>query len=126
MGLLDEAIREHLELKRRRGGDPTEIAREEREALEPIFPVPAGPGEEAAPGGEDLDHEDALAAPEPQELPVAEPGLESPFAAEEFSSVGQETAEIDMQAVLEADELDSREQMLTDEHRMPGGAAPSA
>jgi len=34
MGLLDEAIREHLELKRRRGADPGEIAREEQEALQ--------------------------------------------------------------------------------------------
>jgi hypothetical protein len=33
MGLLDDAIREHLELKRRRGADPDEIARQEDEAL---------------------------------------------------------------------------------------------
>jgi hypothetical protein len=36
MGLLDDAIREHLELKRRRGADPTEIEREESEALGPV------------------------------------------------------------------------------------------
>lgn len=36
MGLLDDAIREHLDLKRRRGGDPTEIARMEQEALGPV------------------------------------------------------------------------------------------
>jgi hypothetical protein len=36
MGLLDDAIREHLELKRRRGADPTEVAREETEALGPV------------------------------------------------------------------------------------------
>jgi hypothetical protein len=36
MGLLDDAIREHLDLKRRRGADPTEIAREESEALGPV------------------------------------------------------------------------------------------
>ncbi|MDQ3675323.1 MAG: hypothetical protein M3401_00745, partial [Actinomycetota bacterium] len=33
MGLLDDAIREHLELKRRRGADASEISRQEREAL---------------------------------------------------------------------------------------------
>jgi hypothetical protein len=33
MGLLDDAIREHLELKRRRGADPEEVARQEDEAL---------------------------------------------------------------------------------------------
>ena len=36
MGLLDDAIREHLDLKRRRGGDPAEIERLEREALGPV------------------------------------------------------------------------------------------
>ena len=35
MGLLDDAIREHLELKRRRGADPTEVARQEQEAFGP-------------------------------------------------------------------------------------------
>ena len=35
MGLLDEAIREHLALKRGRGVDPAEIARQEKEALGP-------------------------------------------------------------------------------------------
>ena len=35
MGLLDDAIREHLELKRRRGADPDEVARQEDEALGP-------------------------------------------------------------------------------------------
>ncbi|MDQ3090498.1 MAG: hypothetical protein M3R46_02315, partial [Actinomycetota bacterium] len=35
MGLLDEAIREHLALKRGRGADPAEIAREEKDALGP-------------------------------------------------------------------------------------------
>jgi hypothetical protein len=36
MGLLDDAIREHLDLKRRRGADPTEVERAEREALGPV------------------------------------------------------------------------------------------
>ena len=38
MGMLDDAIREHLELKRRHGADPQEVARQEDEALGP----PAG------------------------------------------------------------------------------------
>jgi hypothetical protein len=36
MGLLDDAIREHLELKRLRGADPGEVAREEQDALGPV------------------------------------------------------------------------------------------
>jgi hypothetical protein len=58
MGLLDDAIREHLELKRRRGADPAEIARAEQEALGPVRrdrePAPSAPEEplgDAASGG---------------------------------------------------------------------------
>jgi hypothetical protein len=47
MGLLDDAIREHLDLKRRRGADPAEVERAEREALGPVRRAP-----EAPPGGE--------------------------------------------------------------------------
>src|ERR1700733_12228511 len=36
MGLLDDAIREHMELKRLRGGDPTVIAQQEHDALGPV------------------------------------------------------------------------------------------
>jgi len=45
MGLLDDAIREHLDLKRRRGADPAEVARLEHEALGPVRrePAPAEP-----------------------------------------------------------------------------------
>jgi hypothetical protein len=42
MGLLDEAIREHLELKRRRGADAGEISRAETEALGPVRRAPDG------------------------------------------------------------------------------------
>jgi hypothetical protein len=35
MGLLDDAIREHLELKRRRGAASSEVARQEQEAFGP-------------------------------------------------------------------------------------------
>jgi hypothetical protein len=49
MGILDDAIREHLELKRRRGADPSEIARLEHEALGPVRREPFEPtGREAA------------------------------------------------------------------------------
>ncbi|MBS1868287.1 MAG: hypothetical protein JSS99_01340 [Actinobacteria bacterium] len=46
MGLLDDAIREHLDLKRRRGADPAEVARLEHEALGPVRREPA-PAEQA-------------------------------------------------------------------------------
>ena len=43
MGLLDDAIRDHLDLKRRRGADPAEVERAEREALGPVRRGPDEP-----------------------------------------------------------------------------------
>jgi hypothetical protein len=112
MGLLDEAIREHLELKRRRGADPSAVAREEREVLAPDTT------------DEDVhDADDATddALPQAQDAHAAEPyGGDAHAAAEhagehlqrddrgeerlvDLSNAGQETAEIDMQAVLQGD-----------------------
>jgi hypothetical protein len=47
MGMLDDAIRQHLELKRRRGADPAEIERAEREALGPVRRLPQDPDQAA-------------------------------------------------------------------------------
>ena len=51
MGLLDDAIKEHLELKRRHGADPSEVARLEHEALGPARrePVAEAPVAEEEP-----------------------------------------------------------------------------
>lgn len=69
MGLLDDAIRDHLELKRRRGADPAEIARLEQEALGPVrrerTPVDEG---EPAPEPVARDHDD-VAAPAAHDAP---------------------------------------------------------
>lgn len=99
MGVLDEAIREHLELKRRRGADPGEVAREEREALAPVFEED---GEEAVVSEDDLDE----AAYELGNEESAEEALEpAPAISPEdrLAHVGQETAELDMQAVMDED-----------------------
>src|SRR3954454_17833007 len=65
MGLLDDAIREHLELKRRHGADPAEVTRQEREALGPPvrgeFAKPSGAPEADEPGPE-ADEPAAVAA----------------------------------------------------------------
>ncbi len=54
MGLLDDAIREHLELKRKHGADPTEVARQEREALgSGRVPPPVPAGDAGAPAAAD-------------------------------------------------------------------------
>jgi hypothetical protein len=82
MGLLDDAIREHLELKRRRGADLDEIARQEDEALgdprsgEFAQPDAEAPEEDLA--AEELAPEEEPPAavvyqPEPEPDPVAPP-----------------------------------------------------
>ena len=53
MGLLDDAIREHLELKRRHGADPSEVERQEHEALGPARRS-AAPATETAYAEDDL------------------------------------------------------------------------
>jgi hypothetical protein len=61
MGLLDDAIREHLDLKRRRGADPSEIAKEEAEALGPVRreAPEEEPVDDAVDPGSYADHEPA-------------------------------------------------------------------
>jgi hypothetical protein len=79
MGLLDDAIREHLELKRRHGADPDEVARQENEALGETrraeFARPEGVEPADAPVSDEPE-----AAAEPEDFPVrefrAEPGAE--------------------------------------------------
>jgi hypothetical protein len=54
MGILDDAIREHLDLKRRRGADPSEVESAEREALGPVRrnPNPADASKSEVPTGD--------------------------------------------------------------------------
>jgi hypothetical protein len=79
MGLLDEAIKEHLELKRRHGADPGEVARLEHEALGPARrePVAEEPVVEEAVGEEPVADEEPVAEvappPEAPPPPAAEP-----------------------------------------------------
>src|SRR5215204_979825 len=78
MGLLDDAIREHLELKRRRGADADEVARLEDEALgDPRSGEFVKPDEER-PAEEQLPPESpAPAADEPAPQPEDAPWLDA-------------------------------------------------
>src|SRR5687768_2766115 len=87
MGLLDDAIREHLELKRKHGADPADVARQEQEALgegpRNEFAQPATPEPEPEPAAPEEELPAAVAAGELDELPEGEPGIaEEPPAAE--------------------------------------------
>jgi hypothetical protein len=104
MGLLDDAIREHLELKRRRGADPGEVARQEHEALASgsgrqapspgDLPAGAGGWARSADGDADVQPAEDLATPAAREQdPEAGAGAAFPASL-------QETAELDMDNVF--------------------------
>jgi hypothetical protein len=103
MGLLDEAIRDHLELKRRRGADPAEVAREQREALAPVPRDPGDADRADEPAADDLPATPELQMPTPPLEHTLEPELASaqPAAlqAQELNEP-DETAELDMRAVF--------------------------
>jgi hypothetical protein len=114
MGLLDDAIREHMELKRLRGGDPTVIARQEQDALGPVLHEEDSAGDAAsyvenAPGDavphavgttpHDAAPHEQGAAPQAPDDDSSEP--QQPDHGPDFANVGQETAELDMRTVLD-------------------------
>ena len=100
MGLLDDAIREHLELKRRHGADPGEVARQESEALGPARRTAETAQAQAEPEVEhepepDFDFEPEPppvyeAEPEPEPKPEPEP---EPVARSVESTIDQPTVE---------------------------------
>jgi hypothetical protein len=95
MGLLDDAIREHLELKRLRGADPGVVAREEQDALGSGIH-----GESEAKHGVEEDSEKVSPDADRSFFPAPE------TASADSSAAGQETVEINMEAEL-ATEPDS-------------------
>jgi hypothetical protein len=112
MGLLDDAIRDHLELKRRSGADPGEVAREQHEALDPVERAP-----DALVADDAL--ADAVADVAPAQHP--DPAIEQPELGVMAGGVaddvpddvadapargaggGDETAELDMRTVFDDD-----------------------
>ncbi len=135
MGLLDDAIREHLELKRRRGADPGEVAREQHEALDPVelerAPLEEGghalAGEPAQDAGESLETlEPELGAPAAAGGPEAAPAAFAeapPTPAHETVTAGAgETAELDMRTVL-GDDVAASDELATP--GVAGGVRPA-
>jgi hypothetical protein len=122
MGLLEDAIREHLELKRLRGADPGEVAREQHEALDPPTVARPAPGVEdhavAAQTGAETAPSQAAELPADQEAPDQ---LNSTAAAPPHHAA-QETAEIDMQAVLGDDQAIGTEEAPRESSQTPDAA----
>jgi len=75
MGLLDDAIREHLELKRRHGADPGEVAQLEREAF---GPARRGPEPLEVPTAPEPEEPALEAGPEPVDPVLIEPEVDAP------------------------------------------------
>jgi hypothetical protein len=99
MGILDEAIRQHLELKRKRGATDSELQRLEDEAFGP----PSRPGEPDFPEHEDeaaeqsgngVAHEGAVAeSPALPEAPIAPPSEGEHAEVEPAVEPAEETVE---------------------------------
>jgi hypothetical protein len=119
MGLLDDAIREHLELKRQHGADLGEIERQEREALgaprqAEFAATPDEGGGEPSAAAEDAPEPEAVAEPEPvaeePEEPVVEEPEEPVVEASEPVDAGEEREPFDIESLDgPADEVEPRE-----------------
>ncbi|HEY2437984.1 MAG TPA: hypothetical protein VGH93_12450 [Solirubrobacteraceae bacterium] len=110
MGLLDDAIRDHLELKRRSGADPGEVAREQHEALDPVERAPDALVADDALADAVVDvasTEHADRATEQPELGVMAGGVAEDMPDDladdpaPGADGGDETAELDMRTVFD-------------------------
>ena len=126
MGLLDDAIREHLDLKRRRGADPAEIERAERDALGPVRRNrEPGAGDEAEAAAAGSEPAVGSALDEPDEG-VASDLIEEPYGDEEYDD--EPLAAPAQSAGYLEDEggFDDEEPLPEDEVFGPGGDEPLA
>jgi hypothetical protein len=99
MGLLDDAIKEHLELKRKRGADPAEVAQQEREALGPVrgaadtatvdAPAPAPVVDDPEPA--EPEFHGAVRAPDPEPELEPDPAPDAALPPEPPEPVSQPT-----------------------------------
>ncbi len=91
MGIFDEAIREHLELKRQHGAGASELKQLEDEA----FGLPERPGsEEAMPEELAEAPTEFIAQPETAEISAAEPAPEQELAEEEPEATEEKQPEV--------------------------------
>jgi hypothetical protein len=133
MGVLDDAIREHLDLKRRHGVAEEELRRQEEEALGParreVAPAEADDdGNGAAAEVEHAAEADAAAAPAAEAAP--QPELDEPDEPELSEALPEATLGSDAhedQAVLDEpteDHVPARESVV-DEAPPRGGDTPA-
>ena len=105
MGILDDAIREHLELKRRAGADAADIARLERTAFGDEAPPPAAAAEDQPVAAEPAPAEAQAPAPLAEPPAVAEPQPEpAPVAPAEPEPVEQPTRQFTLEELEDAEQ----------------------
>ena len=131
MGLLDDAIREHLELKRKHGAGEDELRRQETEALGPARRDFAGDATPAAEPAAPEPADPATAAPEPVAEPAGwlddEPGT-APFDAtvDEPVPAPAEPAPAPAEPVAEATEATRVQEPLPAPDPAPAAEEPAA
>ena len=138
MGLLDDAIREHLDLKRRHGADASEVARQEREAFGQ-GPMPAhaqaqaagpstaehpGPAPLAADDDLDLDFE-APDAPVRRPFDDDIPGDDLPSASEALRDDTHGSVPADRFSPPADDDIDGSEPPVPAPEPEPEASAPA-
>ena len=132
MGILDEAIREHLELKRQHGADQSELQQLEDEAFGP----PGRPGDDASDQAAEAPTEfmaqpDAAPeqAPAEPEAPAAEEPDERPaFRGENAALIGDLQEAPEPPPAPEAADADADEEPSATEHEIvsePAASGPS-
>ena len=104
MGLLDDAIREHLELKRQRGADPSEVAREEHAALGPMEREDVEEHDSSEPGFAEPAEESEGYDEEDLRFDGADRtgGETDPSAGGDIAHSSEETMEVDMRTIIDA------------------------
>jgi hypothetical protein len=119
MGILDDAIKEHLELKRQHGADASELKQLEDEA----FGAAERPGD-GGPAPDELDEAPTQFMQQPEEAEASQEPAEEESPAMEHEAVREEIAEqptemYDVEAELGEGEADPEdffdEQRLSDE-----------
>ena len=150
MGLLDDAIRDHIDLLRRRGADPTEIAKAEAEALGPVVreveepevhedadDLVAGTAPVPAEEVEEFDDEEVEGVPfeddEPfdaeaeleEDLPVAAEAQSAPVdqATEHFDVFTDEGVDSEADVSIEEEDIDDPSLRSVDADEAPAVAS---
>jgi hypothetical protein len=136
MGILDDAIREHLDLKRQQGAADDELKRLEDEAFgppsrpgDPDFPEQQAAVETQAPEAPPVELDEELEVDEPEEpeaLAAEEPALEEPepAAPADEDALFDQSSELDLELDLDEPIEEVADLDVAEPEPAPGEDAP--